>query len=120
MPTCCIGNSDEFSKIFESMSGQRDSVVQMEDMTSVSLEAFLKYVYSRDTAGIEKDAKVAAELLRAADKFGIPGLAEICERVILNTRPEKMSVSCALDAFVSGSLLNNRSIASHGVEALQT
>ena len=91
----------------------------MEDMTSVALDAFLRYLYGGDTTGIKKDARIAAGLLKAADEYMIEGLSEICERVILNTRPRKMSIDVALDVFQFGSLLNKRAIENHGVKALK-
>jgi hypothetical protein len=88
--SCILTESSEVIKV--DLENYRDSKATTAEaltsitpptyMTSTGVNALLRYLYYRDREEIRINAKVASELLQAADYYGIPRLTNDCVAIL--------------------------------------
>lgn len=74
--------SPVFNAMFEiEMLENRENLIRIEDFSKEVVEELLKFIYSGKVNNL---AKVAKDLLSAADKYELPQLSELCEQFLMS------------------------------------
>ena len=74
--------SPVFNAMFETeMLESRENLIRIEDFSKEVVEELLKFIYSGKVSNL---AKVAKDLLSAADKYELPQLSELCEQFLMS------------------------------------
>lgn len=96
-----IVQSDVLEKKFKGCYAESEiNVVEMVDMTTATVQAFLAYLYYFDTDKAADSSTIAVEVFQASHKYNVSSLKEEMKRFLL-TKPDKwFEVEAALELFL--------------------
>merc|ERR1739844_324708 len=96
--------SDVFAAMFSnSMTEANSGVVKIDDFDAEVIETMIDFIYNDE---IQEKKKITADLLRAADKYNLADLVEVCVEHLKSS----FSMDSVLDVLVVADLTNEKEL----------